>query len=62
MEAVRLLLDKKAELEHVNCRTWTAPRYIYDPGLTNLCTIELLDICAARGFDERDWDSQEGLR
>lgn len=29
--------------------------------MTNLYTTELLDICAARGLDERDWDGQDGL-
>jgi ankyrin repeat protein len=38
---------------------WTSVRYIYDLQLTNLHTIELLDICAARDFDQ--WDTQDAV-
>ena len=41
----------------MNRRTWTSDQYLYDSQFTNLHTIELLDICAAQGFDE--WDAQE---
>lgn len=37
------------------------PRYIYDPQLTTLHIIELLDICSAEGLDDRDWNRQDGL-
>jgi ankyrin repeat protein len=59
VETVRLLLSLNAELEYINCRMWTSVRYIYDPQLTNLHTVELLDICAARGFDQ--WDTQDAV-
>jgi ankyrin repeat protein len=59
VETVRLLLRLKAELDYVNCRKWASVRYVYDPQLTKMNTIELLDICAARGFDQ--WDTQDAV-
>lgn len=57
VEAVRLLLSANAELEYVNRRMWTSIRYIYDPQLSNLYSLELLDICAAQNFTQ--WDMQD---
>ena len=57
VKTVRLLLDSKAELDYTNRRMWTSPRYIFDPQLTKMDTIQLLDICAAQGFDQ--WDTQD---
>jgi ankyrin repeat protein len=57
VETVRLLLDSKAELDYINRRMWTSTHYIFDPQLTKMDTIQLLDVCAAQGFDQ--WDTQD---
>ncbi len=53
-DIVRLLLKADADLEYVNRRTWTAPRYIFDPNLSKRDPSILLDICASAEF--RDWN------
>ncbi|PVH84399.1 ankyrin [Cadophora sp. DSE1049] len=54
IEIVRLLLSAGAELDYVNRRRWTCLRYLYDPTLYNLYTVELLELCHQEEFD--GWD------
>jgi ankyrin repeat protein len=59
VEIVRMLLAANADLEYVNSLLWACPRYMYDPERSSPDTIELLEICAAEGFDL--WDAQDAV-
>ena len=52
VEIVRMVLAAGAELDYINCRGWTCARYIYVPQLSNLRTMELLEICASQHFNK----------
>ncbi|KAH8594112.1 ankyrin repeat-containing domain protein [Bisporella sp. PMI_857] len=58
-DIVRLLLSAKADLGYVNRRGWSPVTYMWDPLVSNIHTIELLDICAEKSFDL--WESQDLL-
>jgi ankyrin repeat protein len=58
-EIVRMLLKAEADLNYVNKRTWTSPRYIFDSGVFKRDTSELLDICLSNGFN--DWNIPDTL-
>lgn len=58
---IRLLLEKRADLEYVNSRTWTCLSYLWDPILKNhSTTIEIIDICASRGFNCWNYGDRAG--
>lgn len=57
VEVARMLLAANSELDFVNRRLWTSPRYLFDPELSNLHTSEFLDICLCENFDQ--WDCQD---
>jgi ankyrin repeat protein len=56
-EIARMLLRAKADLDYVNRRMWTSPRYIFDPELSKLDTSHLLEICLTEEFDQ--WNSPD---
>ncbi|RDW94877.1 hypothetical protein BP5796_00640 [Coleophoma crateriformis] len=50
---IRRLLQKGADIEYINGRTWTALSYLWDPVRENLAsTPEILHICHQAGFTE----------
>ncbi|KAH8780492.1 ankyrin repeat-containing domain protein [Hyaloscypha finlandica] len=57
-DMIRLLFTAKADLDHVNHRTWTSLHYLWDPDIPNHSTTsEILDICTTHQFDR--WNSKD---
>lgn len=54
-----MLVNAGADLDHINRRMWTLPHYLFDPELSKVAAVHILDICLARGFDL--WDSPDAV-